>query len=98
MIKHTVVFKLKYPGGSKEAGNFFAAAAQLANIPGVENFESLKQVSKKNNYDFCLSMQFENQELYNAYNIHPSHVAFIQQYWLASVADFMELDYEALDK
>lgn len=97
MIKHSVIFKLKYSPGSKEEKEFFAAAKQLANIPGVENFECLKQVSKKNNYDFGLTMQFASQQLYNAYNIHPDHVVFIQQQWITSVTDFIEIDYEALD-
>lgn len=96
MIKHSVVFKLKYPQGSKEEAAFFVAAKQLAAIPAVENFECLKQVSKKNGYSFGLSMQFANQQVYDAYNNHPAHLAFIQQHWLPSVTDFMEIDYEPL--
>lgn len=96
MIKHSVVFKLKYPQGSKEETDFFVASKQLAAIPGVENFECLKQVSKMNNYSFGLSMQFTNQQVYDAYSNHPAHLAFIQQHWLPSVTDFMEIDYEPL--
>ncbi|MES1217478.1 MAG: Dabb family protein, partial [Bacteroidota bacterium] len=83
--------------GSSEEKEFFKAASLLAAIPGVENFESLKQVSKKNNYDFGLSMEFASQQLYDNYNTHPAHVQFIQQFWISMVADFMEIDYELLN-
>jgi len=57
MIRHTVVFKLKYPRNSPEEQSFLTAAKNLASIPGVQNFECLKQISKKNNFDFGLSME-----------------------------------------
>jgi len=96
MIRHTVVFKLKCPRNSPEEKDFLNAAKKLANIPGVQNFESLKQVSKKNNFDFGLSIEFANQRLYDEYLIHPDHTEFIQKYWLKFVEDFLEIDYELL--
>lgn len=75
---------------------FFAAAKELANISGVENFECLKQVSAKNGFTHSLSMQFANQEEYQQYNTHPVHTAFVQQYWLANVETFLEADFESL--
>ncbi|QEC69830.1 Dabb family protein [Panacibacter ginsenosidivorans] len=97
MIKHSVIFKLKYPEDSVEAQNFFKSAKELASISGVQNFESLRQTSKKNNYDFGFSMEFTNRILYEEYNKHPLHVNFIQEYWLPCVAEFMETDYEPMD-
>src|SRR5687767_2268245 len=96
IIRHTVVFKLKLPKDSQGEKNFFSAAKKLASIPGVEHFECLKQVSKKNKFDFGLSMEFANQQLYDKYNNHPSHVAFIQEHWLTGVEDFLEIDYKLL--
>lgn len=96
MIRHTVVFKLKSSKNSLEEQNFLNAAKKLANIPGVQNFESLKQTSKKNNFDYGLSMEFASQKLYDEYSNHPDHVQFIQDYWLKYVADFLEIDYEPL--
>jgi hypothetical protein len=96
MIRHTVVFKLKSPNNSLEEQNFLNAAKKLANFPGVKNFESLKQTSKKNNFDFGLSMEFASQKLYDEYSNNPDHVQFIQEYWLKYVADFLEIDYEPL--
>ena len=93
---HSVFFKLKHPKGSQLAQAFLAAAKKLAAIPGVEKFECLKQISKKNKFEFGLSMEFANQQLYDSYNNHPDHVAFIQNHWLKEVEDFLEIDYEIL--
>ena len=92
-IRHTVVFKLKHPDGSKEAEAFMNAAIKLATIAGVEKFEYLKQFSKKNNFDYGISMEFADSGLYESYNNHPDHVAFINDYWLKAVEDFLEIDY-----
>jgi hypothetical protein len=93
---HSVFFKLKHHKGSQSEQAFLAAAKKLAAIPGVEKFECLKQISKKNKFEFGLSMEFANQQLYDAYNNHPEHIAFIQNHWLKEVEDFLEIDYEIL--
>ena len=95
-IRHTVVFKLKHPKGSEEEKNFLNAIKKLAAIPGVEKFECMKQISKKNKYDFGLSMEFADQQAYDLYNNHPDHVAFVQNRWIKEVEDFLEIDYEIL--
>ena len=92
-IRHTVVFKLKHEPGSPEERDFLAAIMKLAQIPGVEHFECMKQVSKKNPYTFGLSMEFANQEAYDRYSNHPDHNAFVQQRWMTEVETFMEVDY-----
>ncbi len=96
MIRHTVVFRLKHAAGSAEEAAFLDAAQRLAEIPGVERFERLRQVSVKNDYHFGLSMEFADQRAYSAYNDHPVHVAFVRDRWVREVAAFMEIDYVAL--
>ena len=93
MIRHTVVFALKHQQGSAEEGKFLEDALALARIPGVENFERLRQVSAKNGFKFGFSMEFDDQAAYDAYDVHPVHVAFVRDRWSAEVADFMEIDY-----
>jgi outer membrane receptor for ferrienterochelin and colicin len=93
-IRHTVVFKLKHPQGSAEERDFISAIMKLAQIPGVENFECMKQVSKKNPYTYGLSMEFTGREAYDRYSNHPDHNAFVQQRWMTEVEMFMEMDYE----
>lgn len=95
-IRHTVVFKLRHQNDSVEEQNFLAAAKALSSIPGIENFECLRQVSKKNTFEFGLSMEFANQEVFDHYNNHPDHVAFVEQIWKKEVEDFMEIDYQLM--
>jgi len=94
-IRHTVVFSPRHAAGSPEEADFLAAADALAGIGGVEAFEVLREVSPKNGYRFGISMEFADEAAYAAYNEHPQHVAFVQERWLAEVADFLEVDYRS---
>jgi len=96
MIRHTVAFKLIHPRNSHEEKVFLGAIVKLAAIPGVQNLKLMKQTSKKNNFNYGLSMEFENAVAYEDYNRHPDHVAFVKTRWLPEVIDFLELDYEKL--
>jgi heme-degrading monooxygenase HmoA len=95
-IRHTVVFTLAHAAGSSAEAEFLAAAAALAAIPGVEEFEILRETSPKNEYRFGISMEFAGTAAYEAYNGHPEHVAFVERRWQAEVASFLEIDYERL--
>ena len=94
MICHSVVFKLKYPKNSKEEVKFLNASKDLSSIPGVNNFRCLRQISKKNNFDYGIFMEFDTQEDYEAYNNHSEHISFVQTFWVNYVDDFLELDFE----
>lgn len=94
MILHTVVFRLKHPAGSEAEAAFLRAAKDLGKLPDVSDFHVYRQVSKKNDFTFGLSMSFSGQEHYDAYNEHPAHVHFVNELWLKQVADFMEIDYK----
>jgi len=96
MIRHTVAFRLKHQKGSPAEQDFLAAADVLAKIPGVEKFEKLRQVSRKNTYDYGFSMEFVDQAAYDAYDAHPEHVRFVEGRWKPEVAEFLEIDYERL--
>ena len=97
MIRHTVVFTLAHPHGSAEEAAFLRdARLALETIPGVEKFEQLRQVSKKNDYRFGFSMEFADQAAYDGYNGHPDHVAFVRDRWIPEVEAFLEIDYVPL--
>jgi heme-degrading monooxygenase HmoA len=91
-----VVFKLKHPKDSPKEKEFLTEIRKLSAIPGVKNFECLRQVSKKNKFEYGLSMEFDSQKAYDAYSNHPDHNAFVQKYWVTEVEDFMELDFEIM--
>ena len=97
MIRHTVAFRLKHAAGSAEERDFLNAAKVLIEIPGVENFEAMKQVSAKNPFTFGFSMEFASQVEYEFYNQHPDHVAFVNNRWIPEVEEFMEIDYVLFD-
>ena len=94
-IRHTVVFTLSHPEGSPAEADFLAAARALAAIPGVEEFQLLRETSPKNAYRFGISMEFACPAAYAGYNKHPDHVRFVNERWLVEVADFLEVDYES---
>lgn len=96
MIRHTVAFRLKHAPGSAEEQDFLLAGQRLAAIPGVENFECLRQISQKNSFHFGFSMEFAGAAEYQTYNEHPEHVAFVEERWIPEVEEFMEIDYEPL--
>jgi hypothetical protein len=95
-IRHTVVFTLSHPEGSPEEAEFLATAARLAEIPGVDAFQILRETSPKNEYRHGISMEFAGPDAYTAYNEHPDHVRFVEERWLPEVASFLEVDYEPL--
>jgi hypothetical protein len=94
-IRHTVAFVLRHEAGSDGERSFLAAAERLADIPGVNSFELLREVSPKNDFAFGISMELADEAAYAAYNAHPDHVQFVEERWLPEVADFLEIDYRA---
>ena len=88
-IRHQVVFTLK---PDADEADFLAAILALESIPGVEAFELMREVSPKNGYEHALTMEFANQDAYEAYNVHPQHAGFVENRWDNEVADFLEID------
>lgn len=92
MIRHSVFFRLKHAAGSPEEAKFLQDAMLLAAIPGVQRFERLRQVSRKNDYRFGFAMEFYDQAAYDVYDGHPDHVAFVRDRWMVEVDSFLEID------
>lgn len=97
MIRHTVVFNLKHATGSLQEKAFLRdVKVALEDIPGVENFEVLRQTNGAADYRFALTMEFAEQADYEGYNKHPRHVKFLNDRWDREVSRFLEVDYEPL--
>lgn len=95
MLQHTVFFNLNYEEGSPMIEQFLTDGYNiLTTIPGVLDFGVLKQVSSKCTFTYGFSMRFVNKEAYQAYNIHPLHVDFVNQRWLKEVSEFQEIDFQ----
>ena len=94
-IQHMVIFNLKYEKGTADADRFLSDGERiLSNIPEVQNFQVLKQVSLKNDYNWGFLMIFSGKDAYTAYNTHPEHVAFVENRWKKEVTKFLEIDFE----
>jgi len=98
MIRHSVILTLKSSLSPEDKMQYFAAVDELKQIPGVQKFEVLKQISSKNSFQYGISMEFENQEAYDVYAGHSLHSAFVEKYWAACVEDFLEIDYQLIDQ
>jgi Stress responsive A/B Barrel Domain len=95
-IRHTVSFRLRHPAGSDAERDFLEAAERLSQIPGVEAFDILAEISPKNTFRFGLSMEFADAGAYEAYNLQPEHVRFVEERWINEVEEFLEIDFAAL--
>jgi len=93
MIRHSVVLKLKENISHTSKKAFFDAVDKLKEIPDVKKFEVLNQISPKNKFEYGISMEFDTNEKYDIYSNHPEHEAFIQNFWIPNVEDFLEIDY-----
>lgn len=92
-ITHMVTFTLYAGKDTAEAEAFLKESADaLAVIPGVENFQVLRQVSAKNEFDYSFSMVFADQAAYDAYNEHPVHRKYVEERWEKEVSRFQEID------
>ena len=93
MIQHTVAFRLVHPAGSAEEAEFLGTArTTLTGVPGVRDFTVSRQVSPKSPLTFQLSMVFDDDAAYAAYDAHPDHRRFVAERWVPEVAEFQELD------
>ena len=95
-MEHTVTFRLKHAAGSEAEADFLSAAAELASLPGVTDFQIRYQVSPKNTHTFGISMNFDSEEKFQTYGDHPLHVAFVENRWIPEVEDFQEADFKTL--
>lgn len=95
-IQHTVVFRLVHePGSDAETAFLDNAETTLTGIPGVHGFAIHRQIGTKNDLAWQFTMDFDDQDAYDAYTDHPTHVAFVRDRWQSEVAAFEEYDFIA---
>ena len=95
-IRHAGIFNFKPTVSESQKHEFFVALKALEEINGVEKMEVSRQTSTKNKFKYGFSMEFASNEIYQAYSIHPQHDAFVNDYFIPLVEDFMEIDTEKL--
>ena len=95
-LRHAGIFNFKATVSESQKHEFFVALKALEEIAGVEKMEVSRQTSTKNKFKYGFSMEFASPEIYQAYSIHPQHDAFVQEFFIPLVEDFMEIDTEKL--
>jgi len=95
-IRHAGIFNFKPTVSESQKHEFFVALKALEDIYGVEKMEVSRQTSTKNKFKYGFSMEFASNEIYQAYSIHPQHDAFVKDFFIPLVEDFMEIDTEQL--
>ena len=95
-IRHAGIFNFKPTVSESQKHEFFVAQKALEEIEGVEKMEVSRQTSTKNKFKYGFSMEFASNEIYQAYSIHPQHDAFVKDFFIPLVEDFMEIDTEKL--
>ena len=95
-IRHAGIFNFKPTVSESQKHEFFVALKALEDINGVEKMEVSRQTSTKNKFKYGFSMEFASNEIYQAYSIHPQHEAFLKDFFIPLVEDFMEIDTEQL--
>jgi hypothetical protein len=95
-IRHAGIFNFKPTVSESQKHEFFVALKALEEINGVKKMEVSRQTSTKNKFKYGFSMEFASNEIYQAYSIHPQHDAFVKDFFIPLVDDFMEIDTEQL--
>jgi hypothetical protein len=95
-IRHAGIFNFKPTVSESQKHEFFIALKALEEISGVEKMEVSRQTSTKNKFKYGFSMEFASTEIYQAYSINPQHDAFVKDFFIPLVEDFMEIDTEKL--
>ena len=92
---HVFAFRWKpaaTPSQQQEAAQQIRAFRGV--IPGLLQTHVGQNVSERNNgYTFGGVMHFTDQAAFQAYTVHPAHMALVA--WLMPLIDAMELDLEA---
>lgn len=97
-VVRTVFFNLKYPVGSLEANKVLRYAQEnLVQIPGVTDFQILKQVDEKTGSQYRMTLLFADKasfEFYKRHVIRQQVFAELQKHQMAyDVHDFVTFDY-----
>ena len=97
-ITRTVLFSLKYPIGSPEANKVLQYAQEnLTQIPGVADFQILKQVEQSSGYQYRMTVLLPDSASYALYKRHVLRQRVFQELQkhqtIHNVYDFETFDY-----
>lgn len=81
MLKHVVLFKFKPDTKDADIANVEKGLAALpARISEIKRYEFGRDIVKSDrSYDFALVSEFEDEDAMKAYQMHPYHMAVLNQ-------------------
>lgn len=98
MITHVVIFWANAPIAENREKLLEGCHKLLADIPGVHNFRVGPAVRSPraivdDSFAVAISMDFEDQAAADAYQSHPQHVDFVENYFEAYVGRGLVYDF-----
>ncbi|MEX0928606.1 MAG: Dabb family protein [Balneolales bacterium] len=84
-LVHTVFFWLKDKDSETDAQKLYEGLKMIKDIPEVmEGYIGVPAVAGRSvidgSYDFSITFIFEDQEAEQAYQVHPDHLKFVDEY------------------
>lgn len=94
MLVHLVRFEFKPDVDSQQREAILTLARKkLAELPGVRHLLVGRSIKPDSEYDYALSMYFENEQALKTYRDHPDHVHFRDVEFFPFLKDVQGLDY-----
>ena len=77
MLLHVVLFNFKPEVDERKVQEIFSACYEkLKPIPGVMSLSAGKTIKPDSEFEYAISMYFENPDVLQEYREHPAHVEF----------------------
>lgn len=89
-IRFFSAFRLKHETGSEAETEFLREYSALGSVPGVENFELMREITPKewSTCEWVVMWEFADLAAHTAFHEHPAHHKFVAEYWNTGVAEF----------
>ena len=96
MLRHVVMFKLIEDAPSGTIDSLAAGLLELSrSISEIRNYQYGPDLGLRDgNFDFCLVAEFEDEEAFGRYVVHPKHQAFIADRLTPVVSERVSVQYE----
>jgi len=89
-IRFFSAFRLNHEPGSEAEADFLREYVALGSLPGVENFELMREITPPewSTCEHVVMMEFADLAANEAFHAHPAVIRFVTERWDAEVAEF----------
>ena len=98
-IRFFASFRLNYGVGSEAEAEFFREYQALAELPQIENFQLMRDVTppEYSNCQYVVMMEYADAEAHDSFHRTPEHNRFVSEIWGPAVAEFKGGNAVAMD-